>query len=81
MQLSMAGHQETVMAVLPFYHAYGVVGILCLGMLGGHKLVIQPKFEPKTFLGAIQKFKVKIVLYWWYPRVYGFIINKVKDFK
>ncbi|XP_033752286.1 probable 4-coumarate--CoA ligase 5 [Pecten maximus] len=53
--------REVLMGLLPFYHIYGLVviqfGATCLGT----KLVTLPKFEPETFLGAIQKHKVSFL--------------------
>lgn len=53
--------REVLMGLLPFYHIYGLVviqfGATCLGT----KLVTLPKFEPETFLGAIQKHKISFL--------------------
>ena len=50
---------ETFVTVLPFYHVYGMM-LTVVGVLGGAKLIILPKFEPTRFLETIQKYKVKI---------------------
>ena len=44
--------------VLPLYHAYGMIAILCRGCFGGVKIVVLPKYEPELFLSSIEKFKV-----------------------
>lgn len=40
------------MAVLPFFHIYGLVVLLNLHLALGAKLVIMPKFDFVPFLGA-----------------------------
>lgn len=52
---------RTIMAIAPFYHAYGIVVMLTIGIAGGAKLIILPKFEPHLFLDSIQKYKIKFV--------------------
>ena len=43
-----------VVAVLPFFHIYGISVILNGGLRGGATLVVLPRFELETFLRAIQ---------------------------
>jgi acyl-CoA synthetase (AMP-forming)/AMP-acid ligase II len=43
-----------VIAVLPFFHIYGISVILNGGLRGGATLVVLPRFEMETFLRAIQ---------------------------
>ncbi|KAL9952229.1 hypothetical protein ACROYT_G039451 [Oculina patagonica] len=49
----------TVLNVLPFYHIYGLAIILGGRLYVGSKLVVLQRFEPHTFLQAIQHYKVR----------------------
>ena len=55
-------NMDTVLNVLPFYHIYGLAIILGGRLYFGSKLVVLSRFEPHTFLQAIQDHKVCIVL-------------------
>ena len=46
---------DAVLGVLPFYHIYGITCLMGLPLLQGASLVTLPKFEPQSFLGAIQR--------------------------
>ena len=46
---------DTTIAVLPFFHIYGMVLILCLAIYRGALLVTVPRFELEQFLELIQK--------------------------
>src|SRR3712207_7836959 len=45
-------------AVLPFFHIYGMQVIMNLGLLGGAKVVTMPRFDLEQFLSLIQDHKV-----------------------
>ena len=45
--------------VLPFFHIYAMNVTLGPSLYNGGKMVIMPKFEPKTFVEAIEKHKVR----------------------
>lgn len=49
---------DVVLAVLPFFHIYGMVVILNSGLRVGCTCVTMPKFDPADFLGFIQTYKV-----------------------
>ncbi len=49
---------DSTIAVLPFFHIYGMVLILCLAIYRGALLVTMPRFELDQFLELIQKHKV-----------------------
>jgi len=51
------GHQEISIALLPFFHIYAMTTVMCLGLNYGAKLVTLPKFEPETYLKALQQYK------------------------
>ncbi|KAK2590987.1 hypothetical protein QQS21_011323 [Conoideocrella luteorostrata] len=44
--------------VLPFSHIYGLTLVALLGHYRGDQVVVLPKFDPDTFLNAIERFKV-----------------------
>ena len=48
------------MAVLPFFHIYGMVVIMKLALAGGGTLVTMPRFDMMEFLGLVQKHRVTI---------------------
>ena len=52
----------TVLNVLPFYHIYGLAIILGGRLYIGSKLVVLSRFEPLTFLQAIQDYKVCFIV-------------------
>lgn len=49
---------DVVIAVLPFFHIYGLSVILLLALYRGAKLVVFPRFDMETFLGAIERYRV-----------------------
>ncbi len=50
---------STCVAVLPFFHIYGLVMLLSFTLYRGATLVALPRFEMGTFLGALQKHRVE----------------------
>ena len=48
------GRDDVVIAVLPFFHIYGLSVILLLGLYRGAKLVIFPRFEIERYLTAVE---------------------------
>ncbi|KAG7162956.1 Long-chain-fatty-acid--CoA ligase-like [Homarus americanus] len=52
--------QETVMGLMPFFHAYGVYVVLCMSMMVGAKVVTLPQFLPDVFIATITKHKVRM---------------------
>ncbi len=49
--------KETVMAILPFFHVYGMTTVLILSVMLHNKMVIIPKFDFETALKTIEKQK------------------------
>ena len=50
--------RDTLIAFLPFFHIYGLVIILNLGLLRGATMVTLPRFEMTTALNAIERWRV-----------------------
>jgi acyl-CoA synthetase (AMP-forming)/AMP-acid ligase II len=52
---------DVVVAVLPFFHIYGMVVIMMLGLAGGGTILSVPRFDMLEFLEYIQKYRVTIL--------------------
>ena len=65
--------RDTVLAVLPYFHIYGMVVIMKLGLAGGATIVSMPRFDMQEFLTAIQKYKLTVL-----PLVPPIILGMVK---
>ena len=53
--------RDTVISVLPFFHIYGLVVIMKLGLANGSTIVNMPRFDMLEFLSAIQKYRVTVL--------------------
>lgn len=54
-------HQDSVMAILPFFHIYAATVIMFHKMAQGIKLVTLAKFQPELFMQAMVKYKTNIL--------------------
>ena len=52
------GEDETLVAILPFFHIYGMSVILNLGLSRGATIVTMPKFELEAFLEVMARRRV-----------------------
>ena len=52
-------HQRVMMALIPFFHIYGISGLIGTFLYLGTKLVCMQKFDPEMFLKIIEQEKVK----------------------
>ncbi|KAK7984315.1 Alpha/beta hydrolase fold-1 [Apiospora arundinis] len=50
---------QTVLGLLPFSHIYGLVVVTHSNIFRGDEIVVLPRFEMKSFLGAVQKFRIE----------------------
>jgi acyl-CoA synthetase (AMP-forming)/AMP-acid ligase II len=50
--------EDVIMAVLPFFHIYGLCVIMNQGLLTGATLVTMPRFELTTFLDLLERYRV-----------------------
>ena len=50
--------EDVVIAVLPFFHVYGMCIVMNLGLLGGATLVTMPRFELGQFLDLLERHRV-----------------------
>jgi acyl-CoA synthetase (AMP-forming)/AMP-acid ligase II len=67
------GERDVVIAVLPFFHIYGMVVIMMLGLAGGGTIVSMPRFDLAEFLGLVQKYKATVL-----PLVPPIVLGLVK---
>ena len=58
MNMVTATHQETYIGLLPFFHSYGMVGLMLSAVESGAKLVTLPRFDVPSFLQAIDDHQV-----------------------
>ncbi|MDW7617712.1 long-chain-fatty-acid--CoA ligase [Peribacillus simplex] len=49
--------EERVLAILPFFHVYGMTTVLVLSIMEGNTMIIMPKFDVEATLKTIQKQK------------------------
>jgi len=54
------GERDIVIAVLPFFHIYGMVVIMKLGLANGATIVSLPRFDMQEFLSVIQTYRVTV---------------------
>jgi len=52
--------EERILAVIPFFHVYGMTTAMNLGMLLGAELILLPKFHTKEVLEFINKYRPTI---------------------
>lgn len=52
--------EERMLAVLPFFHVYGMTVCMNLAIMNGFTLILLPKFEPLQVLKAIEKHRVTL---------------------
>ncbi|UOR11985.1 AMP-binding protein [Halobacillus amylolyticus] len=65
--------QEVVLAILPFFHVYGMTSVMNLSVMMGSKMILMPKFEPEDVLKAIEKQKPS--LFPGAPTIYIALLN------
>lgn len=51
-------NDKAALALLPWYHIYGLVVILLSGLRIGAHLISMERFQPEVFLESIQKYQV-----------------------
>jgi long-chain acyl-CoA synthetase len=66
--------EEVGLAVLPWFHSYGMTTSLNIGPVAGVTEVILPRFDPKEVLEAIQKYRV--TLFPGVPTLYAMLISR-----
>ena len=56
--LAQFDENDNLIAILPFFHIFGMIVLLCLAFCKGAKLVSMPKFELVEFLQLLQDHKI-----------------------
>jgi acyl-CoA synthetase (AMP-forming)/AMP-acid ligase II len=54
----LAGEGERLIAVLPFFHIYGLLVLMCAAVSRGSTLVTMPRFDLEQFLGLLQEHRI-----------------------
>ncbi|MFF7354323.1 MULTISPECIES: 4-coumarate--CoA ligase family protein [Streptomyces] len=52
------GPDERILAVLPFFHIYGLTALMNAPLRKGATVVVLPRFDLETFLAAIEKHRI-----------------------
>ena len=68
------GEDDRVLAALPFFHIYGMVVIMMLGLANGATIVSMPRFDFQEFLQTVQKYKLTVL-----PLVPPIVLGMVKS--
>jgi acyl-CoA synthetase (AMP-forming)/AMP-acid ligase II len=68
------GENDLVFAALPFFHIYGMVVIMMLGLANGSTIVSMPRFDFAEFLQTVQKYKLTVL-----PLVPPIVLGMVKS--
>jgi len=65
LQLQASGHLEdgadTLICFLPFFHIYGLVVIMMLGLRYGATLVVMPRFELEAYLDLVERYRATVL--------------------
>ena len=70
--------QERLLAVLPFFHIYGMTSLLNYGMFGGCHTMVLPKFNPPTFTAALRQHRPTFLPL--VPSLISFLVNDSQVF-
>ncbi|KAF8312640.1 AMP binding protein [Clavulina sp. PMI_390] len=54
-------NKDVEMGLLPLYHIFGIIKLLCLSMWAGLPVVLIPKFEPVLFFKTVETYKISLV--------------------
>ncbi len=70
---SVLSEDETVLAVLPFFHIYGQTAIMGIGLSFGFKMVVVPRPNVDEILDLIERYRITIVF--GVPALYNAMIS------
>ena len=65
--------RDTMMAVMPLFHVYGLTTVMNMGVQAAAALILEPQFDLARVLADTQKFRPK--LFHGAPRIYNAIVN------
>lgn len=55
------GKKDKILGVLPFFHIYGLTGLVHQSLHRGLEMVVMPAFDMKTFLESVQRHKITFI--------------------
>jgi acyl-CoA synthetase (AMP-forming)/AMP-acid ligase II len=65
LQLEGSGHlrdgEDTLICFLPFFHIYGLVVIMMVGLRSGATLVVMPRFELAPYLDLVERYRATML--------------------
>jgi acyl-CoA synthetase (AMP-forming)/AMP-acid ligase II len=65
LQVDAAGHfrdgEDVTVAVLPFFHIYGLTVIVLLGLWSGATCVVMPRFDLEPYLDLVERYRATIL--------------------
>ncbi|HXG71913.1 MAG TPA: AMP-binding protein, partial [Gemmatimonadaceae bacterium] len=65
LQVDASGHladnADTLICFLPFFHIYGLVVIMLLGLRSGATLVVMPRFELEPYLDLVERHRATVL--------------------
>lgn len=69
---------SVILGLLPFSHIYALVLVLHGAGWRGDEVIVLPKFDFKTFLGSIQKYKINqlLVVCWLVQTTFGGVVSQ-----
>ena len=61
--------QQTMLCLLPLFHIYSMNVTMSPALRTGAKLLMLPKFDPSSFIKALEDHKVQIIvrIFWYLP--------------
>jgi len=65
--------EDSILAVIPFFHSYGMTAAMNLAVSAGERLILLPRFQAEMVLGAIAAYKPR--LFPGVPTLYTAIIS------
>ncbi|MET1102170.1 MAG: long-chain fatty acid--CoA ligase [Pyrodictiaceae archaeon] len=68
--------EDTLVAVLPWFHIYGQTAVLHLGILRAATLLVYPRFDLERVMKDIEKYKANV--FHGVPTIYSMIVNHPK---
>src|SRR5713226_2737539 len=69
----MRAGEDSTLAVIPFFHSYGMTAAMNLSISAGTRLILLPRFQVEMVLGAIAKYRPQ--LFPGVPTIYTAIIS------
>jgi acyl-CoA synthetase (AMP-forming)/AMP-acid ligase II len=65
LQVDSTGHlhdgEDTLLCFLPFFHIYGLVVIMLLGLRSGATLVVIPRFDLEQYLDLVERYRATML--------------------